>query len=92
MEFVIPYEYFGVSHAYTPDFLVRLANGATLVLEIKGHEDDQDRAKHQAAKRWVSAVNNWGELGTWQFHFCRDPQMLMREMEWLATFQGGTNR
>ncbi|GFO62333.1 BPTD_3080 family restriction endonuclease [Geomonas paludis] len=84
MEFVIPYEYLGVSHAYTPDFVVRLQNGATLVLEIKGHEDDQDRAKHQAAKRWVSAVNNWGELGRWQFHVCKDPQMLVRELEWLA--------
>jgi type III restriction enzyme len=32
-----------------------------LVLEIKGFEDDQDKAKHNAAKRWVSAVNNWGQ-------------------------------
>jgi type III restriction enzyme len=85
MEFVIPYEYLGVSHAYTPDFLVRLANGSTLVLEIKGHEDDQDRAKHQAAKRWISAVNNWGEQGRWQFHVCKDPQMPERELAWLAT-------
>ena len=83
MEFVIPYEFLGVIHAYTPDFLVRLAIGSTLVLEIKGHEDDQDRAKHQAAKRWVSAVNNWGELGKWEFHVCKDPQMLGRELEWL---------
>ena len=40
MEFVIPYEYFGVSHAFIPDFLVRLASGTTLVLEIKGYEDE----------------------------------------------------
>ena len=26
MEFVIPYEYFGVGRAYTPDFIVRLQN------------------------------------------------------------------
>jgi len=38
---------------------------------------DQDRAKHQAAKRWVSAVNNW------IFHVCKDPQMLGRELDWL---------
>ena len=36
------------SHAYVPDFLVRLSPDLTLVLEIKGYEDDQDRAKHQA--------------------------------------------
>jgi type III restriction enzyme len=63
LEFVIPYEYLGVSHGYTPDFLVRLTNGVTLILEIKGYEDEQDRAKHQAARRWISAVNNLGQLG-----------------------------
>ncbi|MBM3148620.1 MAG: hypothetical protein FJZ88_01145 [Chloroflexi bacterium] len=42
-----------------------------------------DRAKHQAAKRWVSAVNNWGQMGQWTFHVCKDPQMLGREWEWL---------
>src|SRR5262245_37114336 len=36
---VIPYEYQGVDHGYEPDFLVRLANGLTLLLEIKGYED-----------------------------------------------------
>jgi hypothetical protein len=60
---------------------VRLANGVTLVLEIKGHEDDQDRAKHQAAKRWIAAVNHWGQLGRWTFHVCKDPQMLGRELD-----------
>lgn len=83
MEFVIPYDYLGVSHAYTPDFLVKLTNGVTLILEIKGFEHDQDLAKHQAAQRWISAVNNWGQLGKWAFHVCHDPQMLAHELEWL---------
>ncbi len=60
LELAIPYEYYGVSHVYLPDFVVRLANDTTLLLEIKGYEDDQDRAKHQAANRWVAAVNHWG--------------------------------
>lgn len=90
LEFVIPYEYLGVSHAYIPDFLVRLKNGVTLILEIKGYEDDQDRAKHQAANRWVSAVNNWGKLGTWDYHLCRDPQMLGKELEWFAAKSAST--
>lgn len=84
LEFVIPYEYLGVSHVYIPDYLVRLTNGVTLILEIKGFEEDQDRAKHQAAQRWVSAVNHWGQLGKWDFHVCRDPQMLGRELEWMS--------
>ena len=80
----VPYEYQGVNHAYEPDFLVRLADGATLVLEIKGYEDDEVRAKHNAAKRWMVAANNWAELGRWVFHVCRDPQQLGRELRSLV--------
>jgi len=36
LDFSIPYEYLGVSLHYEPDFLVRLANDVTLVLELKG--------------------------------------------------------
>lgn len=63
---------------------MRLSNGATVVLEIKGYEDDQTKAKHGAAKRWVEAVNNWRQLGRWGFHVCRNPQLLDKEMEYLA--------
>jgi hypothetical protein len=63
----------------SPDYLIRLTNGLTLVLEIKGQEDDQDRAKHQAPRRWASAVNHWSELGRWAFHVCRDPMLLQQE-------------
>ncbi|RRR72398.1 MAG: hypothetical protein EI684_10150, partial [Candidatus Viridilinea halotolerans] len=84
LECTIPYDYEGISHAYTPDFLVRLRNDVTLVLEIKGQEDEQDRAKYQAAKRWCDAVNNWGQLGQWAFHVCRDPQVLVSELSVLA--------
>ncbi len=67
-----------------PDFFVRLTNGVTLILEVKGYEDEQDRAKYQSAQRWKSAVNNWGRLGKWAFHVCHDPQMLGRELELVA--------
>jgi type III restriction enzyme len=77
---MIPYDFLGVSQHYQPDFLVRLANDTTLVLEIKGQETEQDRAKHAAAKRWIEAVNNWGQLETWAFHVCKDPQMLEMEL------------
>ena len=78
--FGIPYEFFGQAHLFYPDFLVRLTNGTTLILEIKGMMGEQEEAKFQAAKRWVSAVNNWGRMGRWEFHPCRDPQMLAREL------------
>ena len=77
----IPYDYEGVSHYYEPDFLVELTNGDILIVEIKGYLDDQDAAKHDAARRWVSAVNNWGQLGRWGFHVCRDPQGLGQYLE-----------
>jgi type III restriction enzyme len=76
LELNIPYELFDQPHVYEPDFLVRLANGVTLVVEIKGKLNEDTEAKHQAAKRWVSAVNNWGKLGQWDFLVCRDPQKL----------------
>jgi type III restriction enzyme len=87
----IPYEYQSVNHAYEPDFLVGLTNGLTVVAELKGFEDDVTKAKHNAARRWVAAINNWGELGKWQFHVCRDPQTLGRELEEiLRQSRGGT--
>jgi type III restriction enzyme len=55
-----------------------------VVLEIKGFEPDQTSAKSGAARRWVTAVNNWGQLGRWAFHLCRNPQMLESELEELA--------
>jgi type III restriction enzyme len=76
LEFTIPYEHYGLPHVYEPDFLVKLANGTTLIVEIKGREPEGTKAKHQAALRWIEAVNNWGELGKWDFVVCRDPQKL----------------
>jgi type III restriction enzyme len=46
------------------------------VVEIKGQTHAETDAKHQAAKRWVSAVNNWGKLSRWGFMVCWDPQTL----------------
>jgi type III restriction enzyme len=76
LEFSIPYELYGTSHAYEPDFIVQLQNGLHVVLEIKGKSYDDTDAKHQAAQRWVSAVNNWGRLGEWVFLVCHEPQRL----------------
>ena len=89
LELSIPYEYLGSAHSYFPDFVVRLRDGRTLLLEIKGEERDKDRAKHQAAKRWVSAVNHWGELGRWEFLVCNDPQQLGLRIRALMAAHGG---
>ena len=76
----IPYEHDGILHLYEPNFIVRLTSGVHVVLEIKGFEPDQVHAKHAAAKRWVSAINNWGKLKKWDFLVCRDPQLLGQEL------------
>jgi type III restriction enzyme len=85
LNFAIPYEFYGVSHNFMPDFLVRLESGVTLILEIKGMMGEKEEAKFEAARRWVTAVNNWGRMGRWAFHVCRDPQMLARELAYLES-------
>jgi type III restriction enzyme len=45
----------------------------TLIIEIKGYEKEQDRAKYTAAEKWVCAVNHHGGFGTWAFFVCKDP-------------------
>lgn len=76
VELSISYEYLGTPHSYFPDFLVLLVSGVSVRVEIRGMEDEQDQAKHQAARRWVGAVNRWGREGQWAFVVCRDPQQL----------------
>ena len=79
LEFNIPYELYNQPHFYEPDFLVRVRPNFTVVLEIKGRNHDDTEAKHQAAQRWLQAVNHWGQLGRWYFLVCRDPQQLGAE-------------
>jgi len=31
----------------------------------------------------VRAVNAWGKLGRWDFHVCRNPQTLVKELAFL---------
>ncbi len=61
----IYYLWRGSKRKYVPDFLIRLANGKYLVLEIKGEDSDQNRAKRMALDIWVKAVNERGGFGTW---------------------------
>lgn len=82
--FTIPYEYQGKTHLYTPDFIVKLEKPdgsiVMLILEVKGFESEQDRAKEVGANRWVSAINYYGEFGKWVFLICRNPRKLEEEL------------
>ena len=44
-----------------------------LVLEVKGQETEQDKAKRKSMEEWVQAVNNHGGFGEWAFAVSRDP-------------------
>jgi type III restriction enzyme len=84
----IPYEYEGMDHSYTPDFVVVLANGVKLILEIKGYEihgKQQTDSKHNSARKWVTAVNNLGDFGKWDFLVCRDLKQLLACLTELAS-------
>ncbi len=63
--FSVIYTHKGVVRKYFPDFLIRLDNGITLVLETKGQEKERDKVKRRALAEWVKAVNATGEFGRW---------------------------
>ncbi len=63
--FQVYYLWQGSRRRYVPDFLIRLTNGTTLALEIKGQDSAQNQAKRFALQEWVTAVNNQGGFGLW---------------------------
>jgi type III restriction enzyme len=63
--FQIHYLWGGSRRRFLPDFLIRLWNGKTLALEIKGEDSPQNQAKRDALAEWVTAVNAAGGFGEW---------------------------
>ena len=55
----------GVVRNYYPDFLVRLDNGTTLVLEPKGQTNEDVEKKRKALEEWVRVVNDTDSFGRW---------------------------
>ncbi|UCC29366.1 MAG: hypothetical protein JSU86_14335 [Phycisphaerales bacterium] len=71
--FEIMYVYKGVVQKYRPDFLIRLATGKMLVLEVKGQGTQQDRTKREFLAEWVKAVSEHGGFGRWACDVSFDP-------------------
>jgi type III restriction enzyme len=71
--FEVLYVYRGVVRKYRPDFLARLANGEMLILETKGEDTDQDRAKRRALEEWTEAINSHGGFGRWRSAMAHHP-------------------
>ena len=71
--FQIQYLWSGSRRRYVPDFLVKYTNGKMLVLEIKGTDSPQNRAKRDALAEWVEAVNAVGGFGQWSWDAAFEP-------------------
>lgn len=72
--FEVPYEHFGETHRYRPDYILKLEDGhgvnnpLNLVAEVKGRRSEQDAAKADTMQtRWVPGVNALGRFGRWAF-------------------------
>jgi type III restriction enzyme len=54
--FVIQYIFNGTIHNYYPDFLIKLENGLTLILEVKGLDSQQNKTKRKYLDEWIRAT------------------------------------
>ena len=79
--FEITYSFKGVIHKFRPDYLVRLTNGKTLILEVKGQDDQQQQTKREFLSEWVRAVNGHGGFGGWTADVSRHPKDVMEILD-----------
>jgi type III restriction enzyme len=77
--FEIPYIWDGQVRKYRPDFLIKLKDGRTLVLEVKGQETRQDKTKRTYLDEWIAAVNYHGGFGKWSWAVSHHP----RDVVWI---------
>jgi type III restriction enzyme len=73
LDFKVRYLYRGSSRNFVPDYLMRLGNGKTLVLEVKGRDSEKNRAKRTAMRTWVNAINEQAGFGHWIFDVVFEP-------------------
>jgi type III restriction enzyme len=79
--FEVLYIYNGAVHKYRPNFIIRLNTGAFLVLETKGQDTDQDKAKRVFLDNWVKAVNEHRGFGKWTWAVARQPGDVVEILE-----------
>src|SRR5271157_4303402 len=79
--FEITYSFKGIIHKFRPDYLIRLTNGKTLVLEVKGQDDQQQQTKREFLAEWVRAVNGHCGFGTWTADVSRHPKDVLEILE-----------
>ncbi len=72
--FEVRYLFKGIRKKYRPDFLIRLINGKTLVVEVKGQDLQENQSKRKLLSQWCDAVNSQGGFGTWGWAVSREPK------------------
>jgi type III restriction enzyme len=71
--FEITYSFRGIIRKFRPDYLVRLASGKQLVLEVEGQDNQEQQTKREFLSEWVRAVNGHGGFGTSASEVSRNP-------------------
>jgi type III restriction enzyme len=79
--FEITYSFKGIIHKFRPDYLVRLTNAKTLVLEVKGQDDQQNQTKREFLSEWIRAVNGHGGFGQWTADVSRHPKDVLEILD-----------
>ena len=76
LNFVVYYNYQGVTRRYFPDFIIKLTNGENLIIETKGQDNEQNKTKRAYLDEWCRAVNQHGGFGKWSWAVSFDPNDL----------------
>jgi type III restriction enzyme len=79
--FEVAYMFDGMLHKYRPDYLIRLANGTSLIVEVKGMDTEKDRTKRRYLAEWGEAVNGHGGFGRWNSGVALSPSSLPTVIE-----------
>ena len=79
--FLIYYLWKGSRRRFVPDYLIRLTNGKTLVLEVKGQDSEKNKAKRASLKQWITAVNDKGGFGEWSSDVVLEPAQIQDVLE-----------
>jgi len=74
--FDVAYIFEGTFHKFRPDFLIRLTDGSTLIVEVKGEDSERDRTKRRYLAEWIEAVNGHGGFGMWRSGVALSPSDL----------------
>ena len=81
LNFEIEYMYDGKLRKYIPNFLIKLTNGVTIILEVKGIKTRKDDAKLNFLDEWIKAVNGTNSFGQWCWEIIYSPKEILEILD-----------